>query len=202
MFLYTRICIASSASDVGHMNSPEFPLARQEMVHAIVQGILRGAPCNSVHVVKLDQGWAQKPPPTKPCTKEVALKRAKWIEMFYATAVSQHVRANEYTAEVQVKVDHPDEEEMWMDSSALKSHFGKLTKARKLLKEASKVQSDSATVNQASIEDAGKHAAAASAEFLAAIELDEVDPLSDCTVDIDEINFMLEEVGLWSLEDK
>jgi hypothetical protein len=29
-----------------------------------------------------------------------------------------------------------------------------------------------------------------------------VDPLSDCTVDIDEIKFMLEEVGLWSLEDK
>ena len=132
---------------------------------------------------------------------EVALKRAKWIEEFYADAVLHHIRANEYTTEVQVKVDHPDDDDMWMDSGALKSHFGKLTKARKLLKEASSLQSVRATNNQAHTEDADKHAAAASAEFLAAVEIDLVDPLSECSLDTDEINFLLEEVGLWSLED-
>ena len=64
----------------GHVNSPEFPLTQTKMVYAIVQRIIRGGPCNPMHMVKLEQGWAQKPPPTKQCTKEVALKRAKWIE--------------------------------------------------------------------------------------------------------------------------
>ena len=41
----------------------------------------------------------------------------------------------------------------------------------------------------------------ASAEFLAAVEIDLVDRLSECSLDTDEINFLLEEVGLWSLED-
>ena len=78
--------------------------------------------------------------PTKQCTKEVALKGAKRIEEFYAHLVLHHVCANEHTAEAQVKVDHPDDDDMWMDSGALKSHFGKLTKARKLLKEASQLK--------------------------------------------------------------
>ena len=50
-------------------------------------------------------------------------------------------------------------------------------------------------------EDAEKHASAASSEFLAADEIDLVNPLSECSLDTDEINFLLEEVGLWSLED-
>ena len=55
--------------------------------------------------------------------------------------------------------------------------------------------------NQAHLEDAEKHAAAASAEFLAAVEIDLVDSLSECSLDTEEIHFLLEEVGLWSLED-
>ena len=111
------------------------------MLHEISHRIIRGEACkNSLHIVRLTQGWARKPPPTKRCNKETAVKRAGWIQAFYAQAVQRGIRANEYTAEMQVRLDHPDEDEMWMDSCVLKSHFGKLTKARKSAKEASSVQ--------------------------------------------------------------
>ena len=53
-----------------------------------------------------------------------------------------------------------------------------------------------ATDNQAHTKDA-----AASAVFLAAVEIDLVDPLSESSLETNKIKFLLEEVGLWSLED-
>ena len=58
-----------------------------------------------------------------------------------------------------------------------------------------------ATDNQAHTKDAEKQVAAASADFLAAFETDLVDPLSESSLETAKIKFLLEEVGLWSLED-
>ena len=48
-----------------------------------------------------------------------------------------------------------------------------------------------ATDNQAHTKDA-----AASADFLAAVEIDLVDPLSESSLETNKIKFLLEEVGL------
>jgi hypothetical protein len=170
-------------------------MTQADMLFHIVQRVITGGACNPMHMIQLQQGWARKPPSAKRCSKEITLRRAEWIKQFYESAVHSCTRANEYKASKQSQDDFPDEDEMWMESSALKAHFSAFTKARNIAKAAL----DAGVNVTVAVATA---ATAAEAEFHEGIASDSVADIDETEEDVEEVRAKLHELGLWLAEDE
>jgi len=74
-------------------------------------------------------GWARKIP-TPRCSTEVLERRAAWVKQYYNASLGKSLRANEYLAARQMKMEFKNQFDMQLYPSALKAAFGKLSAAR------------------------------------------------------------------------
>jgi hypothetical protein len=75
-------------------------------------------------------GWARKIPAQR-CSTEVLARRAAWVKQYYNASLLKSLRANEYLAARQMKMEFKNQFDMQLYPSALKAAFGKLSAARR-----------------------------------------------------------------------